>query len=205
MRSVEGQVCRAGAGEGRQWCKAIVVCRVSEITSQVKSSVRSALGAQTAAKSRSPGAPPASARPARGRWTSTASLLLRWAGLWTSTRSSFVETLAVSIASAAMDADAPACSTTRPSMPRHRLAPPHGIDTRQTACTARRRSSLRAVPAFCVGCSQQCWRRKAARTQCRPTFSHPRGRRAAGESGRCERGTRRSLRHPLGCARDAPS
>ena len=31
---------RAGAGEGRQWCKAIVVCRVSEITSQVKSSAR---------------------------------------------------------------------------------------------------------------------------------------------------------------------
>ena len=29
---------RAGAGEGQQWCKAIVVCRVSEITSQVKSS-----------------------------------------------------------------------------------------------------------------------------------------------------------------------
>ena len=29
---------RAGAGEGRQWSKAIVVCRVSEITSQVKSS-----------------------------------------------------------------------------------------------------------------------------------------------------------------------
>ena len=29
---------RDGAGEGRQWCKAIVVCRVSEITSQVKSS-----------------------------------------------------------------------------------------------------------------------------------------------------------------------
>ena len=25
-----------GAGEGRQWSKAIVVCRVSEITSQVK-------------------------------------------------------------------------------------------------------------------------------------------------------------------------
>ena len=30
---------RAGAGEGRQWCKAIVVCRVSEITSQVKYTV----------------------------------------------------------------------------------------------------------------------------------------------------------------------
>ena len=30
---------RAGAGEGQQWCKAIVVCRVSEITSQVKSSL----------------------------------------------------------------------------------------------------------------------------------------------------------------------
>ena len=29
---------RAGAGEGQQWCKAIVVCRVSELTSQVKSS-----------------------------------------------------------------------------------------------------------------------------------------------------------------------
>ena len=29
---------RAGAGGGQQWCKAIVVCRVSEITSQVKSS-----------------------------------------------------------------------------------------------------------------------------------------------------------------------
>jgi hypothetical protein len=28
---------RAGAGEGRHWSKAIVVCRVSEITSQVKS------------------------------------------------------------------------------------------------------------------------------------------------------------------------
>ena len=33
-----GNDSRAGAGEGRQWCKAIVVCRVSEITSQVKSS-----------------------------------------------------------------------------------------------------------------------------------------------------------------------
>ncbi len=31
---------RAGAGEGRQWRKAIVVCRVSEMTSQVKSSQR---------------------------------------------------------------------------------------------------------------------------------------------------------------------
>ena len=29
---------RSGAGEGRQWCKAIVVCRGSEITSQVKPS-----------------------------------------------------------------------------------------------------------------------------------------------------------------------
>ena len=36
---------RAGAGEGQQWCKAIVVCRVSEITSQVKSSqVKSEVG-----------------------------------------------------------------------------------------------------------------------------------------------------------------
>ena len=34
---------RAGAGEGQQWCKAIVVCRVSEITSQVKSSRNIAL------------------------------------------------------------------------------------------------------------------------------------------------------------------